>query len=208
MSPWDAVSSCDEAVLDDLVDRHHGDPVVGREALEVRESSGGAVLAEYFADGRDRGKPGQASEIDGCLGVTAPFEHTPRACPEREHVARTLEVGRTGVGVEDAPDRVGAVAGTDAAARGHVVDRNGERGVVAGAVGGDHRPHVELVEATRVARHAHETPCPTQHEVDRVGRDPTCGHREVALVLAVFVVDDEHHLAAADALQGFIDGCE
>ena len=40
------------------------------------------------------------------------------------------------------------------------------------------------------------------------GGDPARGHREVALVLAVFVVDDEDHLAAPDALQGFVDGRE
>ncbi len=39
-------------------------------------------------------------------------------------------------------------------------------------------------------------------------RDPARRHREVALVLAVFVVDDEDHLAAPDALQGFVDGRE
>src|SRR5829696_369003 len=46
------------------------------------------------------------------------------------------------------------------------------------------------------------------HEVDRVGGDELGGHREVALVLAVLRVADDHHLAVADVLDRFLDRAE
>ena len=56
-----------------------------------------------------------------------------------------------------------------------------------------------------VARHAHEAARPAEHEVDRLRGHPLRGERQVAFVLAVFVVDDEHHLAAPDPSQRVVD---
>ena len=43
------------------------------------------------------------------------------------------------------------------------------------------------------------------HEVDGVGRHELGGHHEVALVLAVLVVDDDDHLAGGDVLERLLD---
>ena len=47
-----------------------------------------------------------------------------------------------------------------------------------------------------------------RHEVDRLGRDVFGGHRQIAFVLAILVVNDDHHLAAADRGDGVFDGRE
>ena len=51
--------------------------------------------------------------------------------------------------------------------------------------------HREADQAARVGR----------HEVDVLGRDELGGEHEIALVLAILVVDEDHHLAGADLLQ-------
>ena len=76
--------------------------------------------------------------------------------------------------------------------------------VPGGTIGGI----VEPVEVLGRGRHAHQTPRPAQHEVDRLGGHPLRGHREVALVLAVLVVGDEDHLAPADPTQCLVDARE
>ena len=55
--------------------------------------------------------------------------------------------------------------------------------------------HREADQAARVGR----------HEVDVLGRDELGGEHEVALVLAIFVVDEDHHLAGADVFQRALD---
>src|SRR2546421_8482163 len=66
----------------------------------------------------------------------------------------------------------------------------------------------EFVEEPGIARHADEPARPAQHEVDGLGSDPAGGHREGALALAAFVVDDENHLPPADAPQRLVDRCQ
>src|SRR6185295_1593048 len=43
------------------------------------------------------------------------------------------------------------------------------------------------------------------HEVDALGRDRVGGHGEIALVLAILVVDEDHHLAGADLIERAVD---
>jgi hypothetical protein len=43
------------------------------------------------------------------------------------------------------------------------------------------------------------------HEVDRLGRDLVGGQHQIALVLAILVVDHDHHLAGADGGEGGLD---
>ena len=47
-----------------------------------------------------------------------------------------------------------------------------------------------------------------RHEIDRLGRDAVGGDGEVALVLAVLVVDDDHELAGADVGDRLLDARE
>ena len=47
-----------------------------------------------------------------------------------------------------------------------------------------------------------------RHERDRLGRDELGGDREVALVLAISVVDDDDEAARADVLDRLLDGGE
>src|SRR5262249_52544016 len=57
-----------------------------------------------------------------------------------------------------------------------------------------------LVAALRRERQTDQTAPFLGHEVDRLRGDELGGHRQVALVLAVRIVDDDHHLALADVL--------
>src|SRR4051794_25179111 len=196
------------AVLHDVCDRRHRDAVFLREHLEIREPRGRAVVVQHFADHCNGRAAGETGEIDRRFGMTAAFDHTALACPQRKHVAGAHEVLGPGVGVENVANSERTIVGTDAAARVAMVDRYGERGVATFLAGRDHRADLELVEQLRVARHAHEPAGPPQHEVDRLGRNPLGRNGEVALILAIFVVDHEHHLASPNPAQRIVDGGE
>ena len=92
----------------------------------------------------------------------------------------------------------GRDAGGDALAR---LDRDGEGGLVARAVVLRHQRQAELLDPLAGQRQADQAARVLGHEVDRFGRGALRRDDEVALVLAVLVVDQDEH----PALAGFLD---
>src|SRR5207247_686761 len=71
-----------------------------------------------------------------------------------------------------------------------------------------HERDPKLVEAECGDRHADDAPPVGGHEVHGLGRDILGSHDEVAFVLSIRVVDDDHHPAGPDVQQGLLDGRE
>ena len=88
------------------------------------------------------------------------------------------------------------------------LDGDRERGAERRLVLVGHLPQPELVAAFLSQAQADEPAGMGDHEVDRVGRRELGGNREVALVLAVLVVDDDDEAALADLLDRLLDGRE
>ena len=88
-------------------------------------------------------------------------------------------------------------AGGDALAR---LDRDGERGLVARAVRLAHQRQAELLDPLAGQRQADQAARVAGHEVDRVGRRELRRDDQVALVLAVLVIDQDEHAAVARLL--------
>ena len=104
-------------------------------------------------------------------------------------------------------DRLGPLARRDAGGRPVAgVDADRERRVVARLVVGRHHRQPELGHALLGERQADEAPPLAGHEVDRLGGDQIGRHRQIALVLAILVVDQDDHAAGADRLDGALDG--
>ena len=92
---------------------------------------------------------------------------------------------------------VGRGAGGDAAPGVH---RGRERGAERRRVVAHHHRDLELVEPLAEQRHADQAPAVLGHEVHRLRGRALGGHDEVALVLAILVVDHDEHPARADLL--------
>ena len=106
-------------------------------------------------------------------------------------------------------DRPGAVGGRDAGGDALAsLDRDGEGGLEGRLVLGRHQVEAELLAALVGQREADQAAAVRRHEVDRLGRRELRRHRQVALVLAVLVVADDDHPAAADVLDRLLDGGE
>ena len=182
--------------------------VLGGEDVEVGAPGHAAVGAHHLADDPGGKAPGELAEIDDRLGLAGALEHAARRRPERKRVTRLGEVARLGVLVAEQADGRGAIEGADAG--GHAVadrlDGDRERGAEPRRVVVDHGADAELVEAPALDGHADEPASVRRHEVDRFGRDPVGGDREIALVLAVLVIDDDHELAGADVGDRVLDG--
>jgi hypothetical protein len=74
-------------------------------------------------------------------------------------------------------------------------DRDGERGAVARAVALGHRRKLQTLAMLARQGQADQPAAMLGHEVDRRGRDMIGGDHQVTLVLAILVVDEDHHAA-------------
>jgi hypothetical protein len=92
--------------------------------------------------------------------------------------------------------RARAVGGRDAGGdAGGGLDRHREGGAMLGAVAAGHRRQVQAFAMLAGQRQADQAAREAGHEVDGLGGDMLGGQHQVAFVLAVFLVDEDHHAA-------------
>ena len=132
-----------------------------------------------------------------------------RAGPQREDVSGLDERVRSPGGVDRGLDRHRAVVRRDARRDAFAgLDGHGERGLEAALVLVGHRAELELVAALLGQAEADEAAAVRGHEVDRLRGGELRRDDEVALVLAVLVVDHDDEASGADLLDRVLDGRE
>ena len=117
------------------------------------------------------------------------------------------DLARAGARVDRHLDRARAVGG--GYARGDAVtrlDRDREGGLERGLVLGGHQVEPQLLTALGRERQADQPAALFGHEVDRLRSGELGGKREVALVLAIFVVNDDDHAPLANVFERLLDG--
>ena len=167
------------------------------------------VRRDQLAQHPSRVQARRGDEVDGGLGVSGALQHPARPVAQREDVARAVELARAGVRIDERVDRRGAVLGRDA--RGGpvpVVDAHGERGALRLGVLADHERKLERVGTLGQQRHADDSGGVSQEEGDLLGSDRLGRHHQVALVLAVLVVDHDDDLSPTDGVDGVLDRAE
>ena len=194
------------AVGDEVGDRADLDAVALGEGDEVGEAGHRPVLVHDLADHAGGVEAGEAGDVDRRLGMAGADQHAAVAGAQREDVAGRGDVLRPRARVDGDGDGAGAVVGGDAG--GHALarlDRDGEGGLVARGVGLRHQRQAERVEPLAGQREADQAAAVGGHEVDRVGRRHLGGDDEVALVLAILVVDEDEHPAVAGVVDDLLD---
>ena len=180
--------------------------VDARDLDQVVAPRHGAVFLQDFANDAGRLEPRKAREIDRALGLSGAHQHATLAGAQRIDVARRDELGAVGVLAHRLQNRRRAVlrrdSGAGRAARG---DRSREGGAERRLVVADHHAQAELLNALGGHRQANQSAAELRHEVDRLGRGLFRRHAEVALVLAIFVIHQDDHAAAAGLFERFFD---
>ena len=145
----------------------------------------------------------QPAQVDRGLGVPGAHQHAAVLGDQRKDVAGTHEVGGARIVVGEVAHRRDAVVGRDAGGGAVlVVDRDGEGGAVRRVVLGDHRGKAQPMRGRGRKRRAHDAAGVADDEGHLLRRGVHRGHHEVAFVLAVVVVGDDHDLAAAEGFDG------
>ena len=189
-----------QPVFDERCDRNDLEAELPGDLRQLRQARHRAVLVhdlDQCACGLQAGQPG---EVYRGLGMPRTAQHAFLAGTQRVDVPRAAEVGGPGRGVGQGAYGGGAVMDRDArgAAVAEQVDRHGEgraqqRGVVL-----FHHVEPQFGAPLLRQRGAEHAASLLEHEVHDFGRDFLRRDDEVAFVLAVFVVDDDHYPAVAE----------
>ena len=190
------------AVPDDVGDRGDLDAMLLGELDEVRQPRHAAVVAYDLADDARRRETRHAREVDPALGLPGADEHSAFPRAERHYMSGPHEVCRLRVRLDGCEDGVRALRGRDAGRRPEPrVDLLEEGRAEARRVLRRLRPERKRVRLLAREREADEPPPVADHEVHRIGRDALGRDVEVALVLAVFVIDEDDHPALPDLVE-------
>ena len=194
-------------VADEVRDGDEGQVVLLGEGLELGQSGHARlVLGDHLAQHARGVLAGQAAQVDGGFGVPGALQDAAGTVAQGDDVARAVEIGGLSGRVDEGAHRGGAVAGGDARGRAvAVVDGDGEGRALGLGVGDHHQGQVQLVGAGGLEGDAEDPRGVLEEEGHGLRRDVLGRHDEVALVLAVLVVDDDDHAAAAQLLQGFFN---
>jgi hypothetical protein len=188
-----------EPVADKLGDSDHAQAMLVAEGDEVGDASHFAVVAHDFADDAGGSEAGETGEVDRGLGLACANEDTAAAGAKGKDVAGTDEVGGGGARIDGDADGAGAVGSRNPCRHALAgLDRFSERGAEAGGVLLRHGRQAQVVGALLGEREADEAATVPGHKVDGLGGDVLGGQGEIALVLAVLVVDHNDHAAGED----------
>ena len=164
------------------------------------------LLVDDLAQHSRRVQAGQRARSTAASVWPARLSTPPwRASSGKMWPGRSRSVGRV-VGIAQRLDRRGAVVRRDARRRAvPEVHAHRERGALALGVVRLHLAEVELAGALGGDRRADQARGVVEEERDLVGRRRLGRHDQVALVLAVLVVDDDDDLATTDRLDRVLD---
>jgi hypothetical protein len=203
------VDAVDQAVLDAAIGDQLGDgPDLQRMALregdEIRQPRHGAVFVHDLADDARRYESGHARDIDRRFGMARAHQDPAIARGKRKHMPRRHEILAAPRGIDRHLHGTRAVGGGNA--RGDALpglDRNRERRLVPRAVIRAHQRQAELADALLRHGKADQAARMLRHEIDGVGRRHLCGNDEIALILAILVIDQDEHPAVAGVFNNF-----
>ena len=191
---------------DQVGDRDHLQVVLRAVVDQVGHARHRPVLVHHLADHPGRDQAGEPGEVDRRLGLTGALQDAAVLRLQREDVARLDQVPRLGVRIDRHLDRPRPVGGRDPGGDALAsLDGDREGGLERRLVLGGHQVEAELLAALVGQREADQAAAVLRHEVDGLGRRELRRHRQVALVLPVLVVADDHHPPAADVLDRLLD---
>ncbi len=198
----DDVALVAQAVADQLGDGEDSEAVFAAKGDEVGNAGHLAVVAHDLADHTRGVEPRHAGQIDRSLGLPGANQHPAAPRAQRENVTGAGEIGGGRARVESGADGVGSVGGGNS--RGNALaglDGLGKRSAEARGILLRHGKEAQMIGALLGKREADEAATVARHKVDGLGGDVLGGQRKVALVLAVFVVDHDHHAAGTDFIE-------
>ncbi len=197
------------AVGDEVGDGPDEDVVLFGEELDIAQPCHGPIVIDHLCQHRGWVSTRHGRQVHRGLGVPGAAQYPARLVPEREDMARTVEVVVAGLRVDGRPDGSNPVGRRDPGGGPLAgIDRDGECGAADIGVDRHHHRQPELVEALAQHGQADDPRGVADHEPELLLGDCVGGDDQVAFVLSVGIIDHDHQFAAGDGLDELFDRCE
>ncbi len=167
---------------------------------QIRQPRHGAILPSQLTQYAERFEPGELHQIDRRLGVTTTGQDPAGAGPQRENMARAMQIPRLGAignGGADGGDAIGG--GNPCGDPLRRLDGDGECGLIVAGVGLHHHGQFELAHPLIGQAEANDAGALADHQRHLFVGHGLRGENEVALVLPIFIVSNQN---AATGTQG------
>ena len=191
-----------QPVPDQVSNRQHLEPVQFTKLDQVGYPRHRAVVVHDLADDPGRNEPGYARQVYRGLCLPGADQHSAPARAQGKYVPGAREIGRCGPRRDSHANGACAIsrrdAGGDTLPR---LDALSESCAEARGVFLRHGPETQVVSPLLGQRQADESPAEAGHEVDGLRSDKLGRQGQVALVLAIFIVYNNHHAAGLELLQ-------
>ena len=198
-----------QTVGDEVFDGDDLQAMLTGKHLQLGHAGHGAVVVHDFHQRAGGVQSGQLAQVDGGLGVATAAQHAVVLGIEGVDVSRSAEGLRRAGGVGEGAYGGGAVVGADArGAAFELVDGDGEGCAQHAGVVAHLARQVEFLAAADGDGCAEHATGILQHEVHHLGGNLLGGADEVALVLAVLVVDNNDEAPLAEVGDGVGDGAQ
>ena len=198
-----------QAIGDKVLDGDDGHVVFFSHFHQLRQSCHGAIGVDNLYERCCRLHSCQAGEVDSRLGVSSTLEHALVLSTQWIDVSWSAKVGSLSVGVGKMPDCLGAVVHRHAGGASlKLVDGHGERCSQHRGVVVDLHCESQLLAPLGGDRCAQHSPALAHHEVDLLLGNALGGDDEIALVLTVLIVDNNHKLSLAELLNCLVDSIQ
>ena len=138
--------------------------------------------------------------------MTGPSQYTARLRHQRKDVSGLTQIFRPGVRTDSGLDRVRAiVCGYACGYSLGGLDREREVGAVSTVRITHHERQPQLAAALARQGEADQAPAVSRHEVHVLRSYAIRGHDQIAFILAVLVIHDYGHFAAAQVFEDLVD---
>ena len=198
-----------QAVPDQIGDGADTQSVLTRKTHQFGLTGHRPVIAHDLDDHGGRLEARESGEITARLGVPGACQHAARLRHQREDMPRLAQVLGSRTLGHRCTHRVGAVVGGDAGRHAlSRLDREREVGPVVAVGVAHHERQAQLPAALAGERGTDQPAAEARHEVDVLGSHLGRSHQEIALVLAVFIVEDHDHATRSKIGEDVFDAVE
>ena len=189
------------AVSDEALNGEHLQAVPLAELLQLRQPGHAAILVHDLADHPGGIEPCQPGQVDAGLGVAGSAQNPSLFGSQGKEMARGHKIALFSPGIDKGLHSCRPIEGRDSGGGGSPgIHRYGKSGLHGLGILKGHQGQLQLIQPLSNHGDADQAPSMADHEVYGLRRRLFCRQDQVALVLPIFIVQDNDKAARLDLL--------
>ena len=193
------------SVRNQILNRDYPQTITLCELHQIRHSRHRSVLIHNLHQSPRRIKPRQASQINRCLRMPRPFQHTILLSIQRIDVSRPSESTRSRRPISQSPDRSSPIRSRNPRRTTlQLIDRNRKRRTENRSIIDNLMLQLQFPATRHRYRSAKHPPCMLQHEVNLLRSYHFRSNNQVSLILPILIIDHDNEITLFEILDSLL----